>query len=125
MTQLYENLSAVEKSVYKILLDGDTYSKDDLWIVCCGSAPRDIIKSLRGKGFYIHGRGNWHLDERHISGDQIAVIIATAESKVIHSTNSLRLAKREFKRLPNALERNQKMLLELADLKESPYSNAM
>lgn len=124
MTKLYETLSPVEKTVYKKLLDGSTYSKDDLWIICCGSAPRDIIKSLRRKGLYIHGRGRWRLDERHISGDKTEVIIATAESKAIHSSNSLKLAKRELKRLPNAFERNQKKLLELADLiKESPFSN--
>lgn len=120
MVTLNKNMSPFEKIMYEILLDGEAHSKEGLSDLCKPSAPRDIIKSLRGKhGLLIHGRGNWRLDERHISGDRKAVIVATAEAKAKHSSNSVKMAKRESERLPQAYERNERIIVELAGIKEA------
>lgn len=117
----YTLMSAVERKVYGVLLDGLPHSSKELVKLCTPSAPRDVISRLRHKhGLSIHGKGSWILDERHISGDAKSALIASAEAKVKHSENSARLAKRETLRLPSALDNNRNSRAELADLKDSP-----
>lgn len=113
-----DSMSPVQKAVIRTFLTGGTYTRKELQKYCSDSAPRDVIKSLRRLGWNILSdvRGEWHLDERHITGDNKAEVIAIAEAKAKHSNNSLELAKREAERIPSAFERKQKKYAELEEL---------
>lgn len=114
------SMTPVQIAVYLKLCNLEVYTTPDLLPICDKKIPRDIIKQLRRKGFLIHGEGKWHLDARHISSDEKAGIIATAESKAKYRSKSLKLAKSEAKRIPMAVERKLKTDAELAMLRNSP-----
>ena len=119
-------MKPIELAIYNALLDGEIHTRDDLFELCKPKAVRDVIKVLKLKyGLLIHGRGNWYLDTRHIIGDSKSRTLATAEAKVIHSDNSLRIAKRESFRVSRAIEDNKRRLAELAELKGSPNTKGI
>jgi len=119
-------MKPIELAVYNVLLDGGIHTRDDLFELCKPQAVRDVIKALKTKyGLLIHGRGKWYLDTRHILGDSKSRILATAEAKVRHSDNSLRIAKRESFRVSSEIENNKRRRAEWAELIGSPNTKAI
>lgn len=114
------SMNPTQKSVYLTLCDLEVHTSPELLPICNEKTPRDIINGLRKKGFLIHGRGNWRLDERHILDDEKARLLATAEEMARHSSSSLKLAKRGAERVPIAFELKQKTYAEVERLRNSP-----
>lgn len=117
-----KSISHIQNIVLSALMDGNIHSSKEFTLNHKIVSPRDVIKSLRRFGYLIHnhGRAGWSLDERHISGHDKEKLVATAEAKVLHSTNSLGRAKKESERIPSAIEKQLLRLSELAELKSSP-----
>jgi hypothetical protein len=122
MFELNKPISDKQFAVLMQLADLEFHSAEELMPLCGATPVRDVIKALRGTHrLFIHGRGPWRLDSRHVNGDNYADLIARAEAKVNHANNSAALAVRESRRLSKALQKKDDVSKELRDIKDKTH----
>ena len=118
MVDLNKPISNKQLAVLMVLTDLEYHSSKELQPLCDCSAARDVIKGLRSThGLFIHGKGPWRLDARHLNSNSKADLIARAEAKVKHCNNSADQAIREANRVPVAIEKKKAVNKELIEIK--------
>jgi len=109
-TQAYTLLS--------ILSDGENHTKQNIMCVL-GDDPRSPLQALRGEkyGFWlIHNtgikKGQYQLDQRHLTGDINDDHEARLEAEIILRKRSRKQAEHEIARYPLALAAEEKALIQ-------------